>query len=165
MSRFLSAHATHPDAAMALALAAAQIDARRATLQPAFRPTLGLVYLTEAYAARAEALLADLQQRWPGVQWAGTTAYGVAASGVEYIDEPALTLLLSDLPASQFSLFSGRAPLAADQAFSALVHADPATPDLEELLAELSGRLPSAYLFRRPQQRAQPPAAHRRRGV
>ena len=144
---FITAHATHPDAHMALALAAAQIDAQRATRGPDFVATLGLVYLTDRLVSQADALLAELQQRWPGVHWAGNVGVGVLASGVEYIDEPALVLMLCNLPASSFQLFNGRQPLAAQQAYSALVHADPATHDLDELLVELAGRTRSGYLF------------------
>ena len=156
MQAFLTAHATHPDAHLALALAAAQIDAHRAARQPAFVATLGLVYLTEAYAPKAEGLLAELQQRWPGVHWVGSVGVGVMASGVEYIEEPALVLMLCDLPPDSFQVFSGRVPLAAGagkdtdaglQPQCALVHADPATHDLEDLLAELAGRTASGYLF------------------
>ena len=154
MQAFLTAHATHPDGHMALALAAAQIDARRAARQPAFVATLGLVYLTEAYALQAEALLADLQQRWPGVHWVGSVGVGVMVSGVEYMAEPALVLMLCDLPADSFRLFSGRVPLVAGsnpgagfQPQCALVHADPATHDLDDLLVELAGRTTSGYLF------------------
>ena len=67
MQRFITAHATHPDAHMALALAAAQIDAQRAARQPLFNATLGLVYLSDRLAQQADALLDELQQRWPGV--------------------------------------------------------------------------------------------------
>ena len=147
MQAFLVGHATHPDGHMALALAAAQVEARRASRQPAFLPTLGLVYLTEALAPQAEALLAELQQRWPGVHWAGTVGVGVLAGGVEYIDEPALVLMLCNLPPASFRLFSGRQPMPAGWADSALVHADPATHDLDDLLLELAGRTGSGYLF------------------
>jgi small ligand-binding sensory domain FIST len=144
---FITAHATHPDGHMALALAAAQIEAQRAARGPDFVATLGLVYLTDRLVSQADALLAELQQRWPGVHWAGNVGVGVLASGVEYIDEPALVLMLCNLPASSFQLFNGRQPLAAQQAYSALVHADPSTHDLDELLVELAGRTRSGYLF------------------
>jgi len=149
MQAFITAHATHPEAHLALALAAAQVDAKRAARQPAFVATLGLVYLTDAYAPQAEGLLAELRQRWPGVHWAGSVGVGVMASGVEYIDEPALVLMLCDLPVGSFQLFSGRQPMQAGgfTAHSALVHADPATHDLDDLLAELAGRTGSGYLF------------------
>ena len=147
MPRFLTAHATHPDAAMAVALVAAQIEAQRASARPALLPTLGWAYLTDALAGQADTLLADLQQRWPGVHWVGNTGIGVLAGGVEYLDEPALALMLCDLPAGSFQVFSGRHPLPQGTAHSALVHADPNTHDLDELITELAGRTTSGYLF------------------
>ncbi len=147
MQAFLTAHATHPEAHMALALAAAQLDAGRAARQPAFDATLGLVYLTDAYAQQADSLLAELQQRWPGVHWVGSVGVGVMASGVEYFDEPGLVLMLCDLPAGSFEVFSGRQPIRPGFGHSALVHADPATHDLGELITELAGRTRGGYLF------------------
>ncbi|KQV99701.1 FIST N-terminal domain-containing protein [Rhizobacter sp. Root1221] len=149
MKLFAHAHATHPDWRMALALAAAQIDAQRA--DPAGRhvadPTLGWVYFSDHYAPQAAALLDELTSRWPGVSWVGTVGVGVAANGAEYIDEPALVLMLAGLPRDQFRVFSGARPLAGFPAAAALVHADPATPDLPELIAEMSTRTTSGYLF------------------
>lgn len=146
---FLTAHATHPEARLGVALAAAQLDAQCAPGQPGHgrRWTLGLVYFSDHYAAQADALLADLRQRWPGVAWAGCVGVGVAASGVEYIDEPALVLMLCDLAPGQARLFSGAQPLADGSAHTALVHADGHTPDMPELITELAGRTTTGYLF------------------
>jgi small ligand-binding sensory domain FIST len=146
MKPFLHAHATHPDGRMALALAAAQIDAQRAA-RGGDTPTLGWVYLTDHYAAHAEALLDELRRRWPGVAWVGAVGVGVCASGVEYFDEPALTLMLAELPRSQFRVYSGARPLGDFGAHVAQVHADPSTPDLAELIADLSERTATGYLF------------------
>ena len=144
MTPFACGHAAHPDWRMALTMAAAQVDA-----QPRAPGgfTLGFVYFTDHYAAQAEALLAALRERWPGVAWVGSVGVGVLASGVEYFDEPALVLLLAGLPRERFRVFSGARPLAGFEAFSALVHADPDTPDLTELLPEMSQRTASGYLF------------------
>ena len=150
MNRFLHGHATHPDWRMALAIAAAQIEAQRAEPGAAAQPTLGWVYLTDAYANDATALLGELAQRWPGVEWVGASGVGVAASGVEYFDEPALSLMLTDLPPRRFRVFSGARPLSASAAFAAHtanVHADPGTVDLAELVHEMSARTASGYLF------------------
>jgi small ligand-binding sensory domain FIST len=149
MPDFLVGHATHPDWRMALALAAAQVEARTAHHDASGGGplTLGFAYLTDAYAAHARELLAELKLRWPGVAWVGSVGVGVAASGVEYFDEPALVLMLGALPAGRFEVFSGARPLSRIEPFSALVHADPATPDLAELIAEMSDRTTSGYLF------------------
>ena len=149
MAGFLVGHATHPDWRGALALAAAQIEARRGAHEAsASGPlSLGFVYFTDAYAAHADALYAALRLQWPGLSWAGCVGVGVAAGGVEYIDEPALVLMLASLPAGRCEVFSGARKLQRIEPFSALVHADPATPDLAELIAEMSDRTTSGYLF------------------
>jgi small ligand-binding sensory domain FIST len=152
MKLFAHAHVTHPDWQMALALAAAQVDAQRRdrTGTHIDEPTLGWVYLTDHYAPHAHALMAELNQRWPGVAWVGAVGVGIAANGVEYFDEPALALMLSDVPRDQFRVFSGARPLGAAGGFAAntaQVHADPATADLGELVAELSDRTATGYLF------------------
>jgi small ligand-binding sensory domain FIST len=149
MMRFVHAHAAHPQAAMAFALAAAQIDGQRAQGACA-EPTLGWIYLTDRLADQAGHVLELARQRWPGVDWVGAVGVGVCASGVEYFGEGALALMLCDLPREHFRVFSGARPLQADASFAAhtaLVHADPRAPDLGELVAELSERVGSGYLF------------------
>lgn len=146
MKRFLQAHATHPDWRYALAMVQPQLEAQRREHAP-FEPTLGWVYLTDHYAGQAEALLAELQRQWPGVAWVGCDGIGVAASGVEYFDEPALAVMLAELPRSDFRVFSGAKPLGTFAAHAAQVHADPATPELAELLTDMSDRTATGYLF------------------
>jgi small ligand-binding sensory domain FIST len=146
MKTFLQAHATHPDWRYALAMVQPQLQAQQRERAP-YEPTLGWVYLTDHYAAQAEALLAELKQHWPGVAWVGAVGIGVSASGVEYFDEPALSVMLAELPRSQFCVFSGAMPLAGFAAHSAQVHADPNTQDLAELVADMSDRTATGYLF------------------
>jgi len=149
MPSFLVGHATHPDWKAALALAALQLDAQRERHEAsgAGPLTLGFVYFTDHYAAFAEALLAALRERWPGLAWVGSVGVGVCASGVEYFDEPALVLMLAALPAGRFEVFSGARKLQRIEPYSALVHADPTTHDLAELIVEMSDRTTSGYLF------------------
>ena len=149
MPGFLVGHATHPDWRAALALAAAQIEAFRPRLEAsgAGPLSLGFVYFTDFYASHAEALLARLRQIWPAVAWVGSVGLGVAAGGVEYIDEPALVLMLAPLPTGRFEVFSGAHKLRRIEPYSALVHADASTPDLAEMIVELSDRMASGYVF------------------
>lgn len=147
MSEFRVGHATHPDWRAALALAALQIEAGGTAPGTAASPSLGLVYFTEPYVPHAAALLAALRERWPGTSWVGSVGAGVCAAGVEYTGEPALVLMLTTLPRACFEVFSGVSKLQRIEAWTALVHADPATPDLGELIDELSDRTGSGYLF------------------
>ena len=145
---FLYGHAAHPDWRFALALAVAQVQAQQqASGGAAAEPTLGWIYLTDHHAAAAGAQLAELRRRWPGVGWVGAVGVGIAASGVEYFDEPAVALMLCALPREQFRVFSGARPLGAFAADTAQIHADPSTADLPALIGEMSERTATGYLF------------------
>jgi small ligand-binding sensory domain FIST len=151
MKSFCVAHATHPQWRMAAGLVVAQLRAQMALPAYSSEPPLALVYVTDHYAIEAKELMEYLRQELPQASdWAGTVGVGIAVSGVEYVDEPALAVMLCDLPREQYRVFSGVAPLVATTDFqphSALVHADGHTPDLAELLSELAGRTASGYLF------------------
>lgn len=150
MRLFLHAHATHPDWRMALSLATAQLEAQRARPDHIDTPTLGWLYLTDHYAPAVELLLDALRAQWPGVAWVGSVGIGVAANGVEYFDEPALSLMLGDIAPQHFRVFSGVRPLSGQADFAAAtaqVHADPSSHDAAELIAELADQTTSGYLF------------------
>ncbi|MGF6408430.1 FIST signal transduction protein [Paraburkholderia sp. MM5482-R1] len=152
---FVHAHAAHADWRVALAECQRQVQtqiAARAAQQDESAPfTLGWCYLSDYYAPASEAILDELQRGQPGVAWVGTVGVGVAASGIEYIDEPALVLMVAPLPRESFRLFSGLQPLPPTSsgfvAHTALVHAEGSTPDVQELLHELSARTTTGYLF------------------
>ena len=149
MKLFPCGHATHPQWRMAAALVLAQLRAQMALPDYARAPTLALLYITDHYAAQAREILEHLSAELPEVtDWAGTVGVGVAASNVEYFDAPALVLMLCELPPDQYRVFSGVAPLGLGfEAHTALVHADPDTPDLGELINEMAARTASGYLF------------------
>ncbi|MBP9148960.1 MAG: FIST C-terminal domain-containing protein [Rhodoferax sp.] len=149
MKLFPYAHATHPQWGMAANLVLAQLRAQMALHGYASNPTLGLLYITDHYAADAAAILAHLSAELPELtDWAGTVGVGIAANNVEYMDEPALAVMLCELPSDQYRVFSGVSPLGmAFEAHTALVHADGMTPDLPELVSELSERTGSGFVF------------------
>ena len=134
---------------MAAGLVIAQLRAQMTLPGHAPQPRLGLLYITDHYAPSAAEILAHLREELPMVQdWSGTVGVGVTANNAEYFDEPGIALMLCDLPAEQYRIFSGAQPLSAEfKAHTALVHADPMTPDLADLIAEMSGRTASGYLF------------------
>lgn len=142
---FLQAHAAHTDPMHALARVNAQLHETAA--QAGITPTLGFFYFSDHHATQAEAMLAALQAAWPGMAVAGGVGIGVAGGATEYFDQPGLALMVCNLPREGFTLFNGRAPLARDDAWTALVHADPSALELPALIGELSERLASRYLF------------------
>lgn len=149
MKLFPYAHATHPQWGMAANLVLAQLRAQMALHGYANSPTLGLLYITDHYATDAVAILAHLSSELPELtDWVGTVGVGIAANNVEYMDEPALAVMLCELPSDQYRVFSGVSPLGmAFEAHTALVHADGMTPDLPELVSELAERTGSGFVF------------------
>lgn len=142
-------HATHPQWQMAAGLVLAQVRAQMALRQYASAPTLGVLYITDHYASEAQEILDHVSAELPEVtDWAGTVGVGIASNNVEYFDEPALALMLCDVPSDQYRVFSGIAPLGLNfEPFTALVHADAHTPEVGELIAEMAGRTATGYLF------------------
>lgn len=154
MKLFPHAHATHPQWQMAAALVLAQLRAQLG--QPGFasEPALGLLYITDHYGDVGQEILDHLGAELPEVtDWAGAVGVGICANNAEYVDEPALTVMLCDLAPGQYRVFSGVAPLPATQgasgfsAHSALLHVDGATQDVAELIVEMAERTGSHCVF------------------
>ena len=149
MLPFPFAHATHPQWQGAAALVLAQLRAQLAGGSHASAPGLGLLYITDDYVDVARDILDYLGAELPGVtDWSGTVGIGIASNNVEYFDEPALAVMLLEIPSDQFRVFSGVSPLNLGfEAQTALVHVDPSTPDVTELLGDMARRTESGYLF------------------
>ena len=149
MSLFPYAHAMAPQWPMAAALVLAQLRAQMASGSYAKAPTLALLYITDHYAPSAADILEYLQAELPLVtDWSGSVGVGIVANNVEYWDEPALTLMLLDIPSDQYRVFSGVAPLGLGfEAHTALVHADGQTLDLAGLIEEMAERTDAGYVF------------------
>lgn len=153
MMLFPHAHATHPQWPGAAVLVLAQLRACLASPAYASAPTLALLYITDHYANDAQDILDHLSAELPFItDWSGTVGLGIAASDVAYFDEPALAVMLCELPHDHYRVFSGVAPLPSARsrrfkAHTALVHADLGTPDVAGLIEELAQRTHSGYLF------------------
>lgn len=142
-------HATHPQWRMAAGLVLAQLRAQMALPDYASTPTLGLLYITDHYAGEAQDILDHLSAELPEVtDWSGTVGVGIAANNAEYFDEPAMALMLLELPPDQYRVFSGVAPLGLGfEAHTALVHVDGSMPDVAELIHDMADRTATGYLF------------------
>ena len=153
MKLFPYGHATHPQWQMAAGLVLAQLRGYLALPDYASAPTLALLYITDHYAADAQEILDYLSAELPDVtDWSGTVGVGIASNNVEYFDEPALAVMLCELPHDQYRVFSGVSPLPPAhsgrfKAHTALVHADAGTPDVAELIDEMAQRTESGYVF------------------
>ena len=116
---------------------------------------LGFVYVSDRLGGPAEDVLERLREETGVQDWVGSVGVGVLASGVEYFDEPAISVMLAALPAGEFQVFSGklrppplghRTATGAEAAHFAIVHGDPETDDMPELIEDMSAKVGSGYL-------------------
>jgi small ligand-binding sensory domain FIST len=134
-------------------------DAARAcveALEPAPRgASLGFLYFSDHYAAHADELLDYMKEETGVDDWVGTVGIGVIATGTEYLDEPAMSVMLAAFPAESYRVFSGRRrpPPAGTRTTSgslagnfAVVHGDPHTPDIPELIDDMSRKVDSGFI-------------------
>jgi small ligand-binding sensory domain FIST len=169
---FLTAHATHPDWRGATELVLVQLDAQVKAQGRKTAGNTGFLYISDVLAAHASDILTTLKMRTGITTWAGCTGLGVFASVAEYYDEPAVCVMTGHFDASGVRVFSGRDALpksparlirydddedirgsvskeadGALQGDRCLVHADPQTPMLAELLSDLSQRMNIGHVF------------------
>lgn len=126
----------------------------QASLKPAPRGP-GFIYITEQLGAHAHDILRALKAATGIADWVGSVGVGVIASGVEYMEEPALSVLIADWHPGEYHVFSGksRAPgltertsSGAQAAHFGIVHGDPSTPDMPELIQDMSAKVASGFL-------------------
>jgi small ligand-binding sensory domain FIST len=118
--------------------------------------SLGFVYTTDLLADRLSDIVGLLKSRTGVPHWVGTVGIGVCASGREYLDEPAMVAMVGDFEPDTFRVFSGvtnpgaidgTALKCGDAAPNfAIVHGDPASRDISELVTGLAGRVESGFL-------------------
>jgi small ligand-binding sensory domain FIST len=111
--------------------------------------------VTDDLAANLPQIVALLRQSTGVKTWVGSVAIGIAASGVEYFDRPAMAMLVAALPAEAWRLIpnlaedvevlGGVRAWARDLASGpmgspplGIVHADPRNPQLPKLVADLA---------------------------
>lgn len=152
--RFPWGHATHPDWRMAAALCLAQVEAFSRSGGVGL-PTLGFLYLTDHYGDQAPDILALMRERTGVAHWVGALGMGIAAGSAEYIDEPAMAVMLADYSTDEFQVFSGmarprprdaRTPTGRRASWTAMVHGDSSTPDLPELVRDMAHKVASGHL-------------------
>ncbi len=120
-----------------------------------FKPNIGFLYMTDALAADATSILTLFRSVTGIDQWSGCAALGVCAGGGEYVDVPAISVLVGQVPENHVRSFSAEgsalkktnreleAWLNKNDPMLVVVHADPMEGDpahvLEEIEATVGG--------------------------
>ena len=111
---------------------------------------LGFVYFSDRYTDDAGSLLATLREETGIAHWVGSVGVGVIGGSEARIGQPGLSLLIGRFPADSFHVFSGRTPLRTPgngvEPYFAVVHGDPHTADMSDLVADMSTKVSSGFV-------------------
>jgi small ligand-binding sensory domain FIST len=113
--------------------------------------TLGFLYVSDAFAGELDAILAFFRSATAVPHWTGSVGVGVCATGVEYLETPALAVMLGEFDPADFSMLPVlRTPLDIEtqpaDAYFAVVHGDPANIRIQELIEGLSAHVSSGFV-------------------
>ena len=113
--------------------------------------TLGFLYVSDAFVGEIDAILAFFKSATSVPHWTGSIGVGVCATGVEYLEEPALAVMLGEFPLTDFNML----PLVhvpqdidaqSSEAYFAMVHGDPSNNRIQELIEGLSEHVSSGFV-------------------
>lgn len=148
MPTFRYGHASTADWREAAQLCLAQVGPGAANL--------GFIYATDMLADHMGDILALFKNGTGVPHWVGTVGIGICATGQEYLDEPAITVMVGDFEPDTFRIFSGVASesdadsvqLQCGNALPnfAIVHADPHNRHVTDLVSRLAERVESGFL-------------------
>ncbi|MBI3431996.1 MAG: FIST C-terminal domain-containing protein [Hydrogenophilales bacterium] len=144
-SPFKFAHAAHVDWTQAVQACMNQLGSIPSDA------TLGFLYVSDAFAGDLDAILAFFKRATGVPHWTGSVGVGVCATGVEYLEEPALAVMLGEFDPADFSMLPvlhSPEDIEAQpaNAYFAVAHGDPANGRMQELIDSLSAHVSSGFV-------------------
>ena len=144
-SPFKFAHAAHADWTQAAQACMSQLGAIPSAA------TLGFLYVSDTFAGEIDAILAFFRSATGVPHWTGSVGVGVCATGMEYLEAPALAVMLGEFEPADFSMLPVmRSPQDIEaqpaDAYFAVAHGDPANNRIQELIESLSAHVSSGFV-------------------
>lgn len=120
--------------------------------------TLGFLYATDNFANDYADLIAFFREHTGVPHWVGTVGVGIVTSGRELMEQPALAVMLADIPEADFRILPSLCNLndllqheadfriGAEPAWFGVVHGDPRNPLISELIEHVAARTKTGFL-------------------
>ena len=112
--------------------------------------SLGFVYFTDKHASHSGDILRKLREKTSIEDWVGTIGMAICCSAKEFYDQPAIVMMITDLPKDHYRIFHdpGKLPSFAtnDSVKVAIVHGDPRNGQLPNIIRELPDKIGNGYL-------------------
>ena len=117
----------------------------------------GFIYATCTLIPKLGVILDTLHQRTGITHWSGCAGLGVSATGREYYDQPALTILLAEFPDTMFRTLPVQTGdidnfiqstgdwIKNDEFYFGILHCDPGNMQVPSLISALAQNIPNAF--------------------
>jgi small ligand-binding sensory domain FIST len=150
MQAFSYGHASAPDWRVAASACLDQIARNPCDAN------LGFLYATDLFAGQLGDILEFFRSETGVTHWVGTVGVGILASFKEYLDEPALAVMIAQFPQDAFSMLS---PVTRPQQLAKLalrcgeasahfgvVHGDPGNEAIASVIRALAQKVESGFI-------------------
>lgn len=116
---------------------------------------LGFIYVTDILAAHMQEILSLLKETTGVIHWVGSTGLGICSTGQEYLDQPALAVMLGEFPVHAFRVFSTISQpdeihdvvsVGNSAAYFGIVHGDPENQNVAALIEQFAARMESGFV-------------------
>jgi small ligand-binding sensory domain FIST len=116
---------------------------------------LGFVYVTDAYVADMPEILAQVKLATGVKHWVGSAGIGVCATDHEYLDCPAMVMMLGEFAEDSFRVIDTISSeeeipdvinLGKESAYFGIVHGDPENQHMPELIQQFAAKMESGFV-------------------
>jgi small ligand-binding sensory domain FIST len=116
---------------------------------------LGFLYVTDVMAVHLQEILSLLKEATGVSHWVGSTGLGICSSGQEYLDQPAIAVMLGEFPEHAFRVFptirsldelQDSVSVGNSAAYFGIVHGDPENQHIPALIEQFANRMESGFV-------------------
>jgi small ligand-binding sensory domain FIST len=118
--------------------------------------TLGFVYFTDKFAGNSGEILRKLKEATGITDWVGTIGMAICCTGKEYSDQPAIAILITDIPEEHYRIFVSPDKLPNFESTDdknqlagvkvAIVHGDPRNGQIPNIIHNLPEKIGNGFL-------------------
>lgn len=116
---------------------------------------LGFIYVTDLLSGHMQDILTLLKESTGVLHWVGSTGIGVCASKQEYLDCPAIAIMLGEFPQDSFRVLASirnldeldhEFSIGSRPAYFGIVHGDPKNQQMLGLIEKFAARMESGFV-------------------
>jgi len=116
---------------------------------------LGFLYVTDILAVHLQDILSMVKEATGVSHWVGSTGLGICSTGQEYLDQPALAIMLGEFPPHAFRVFptirnldelKDSVSVGSSAAYFAIVHGDPENQHIPSLIEQFAAGMESGFV-------------------